>query len=60
LIGAKICKTCEEIAERVVKISDTKTPNAQNHEKYDKLFKLSKKIYDTLQQNNIYKDFYEL
>jgi xylulokinase len=60
LKGAKICKTCEEIAERVVKISDTKTPNAQNHEKYDKLFKLSKKIYDTLQQNNIYKDFYEL
>ncbi len=60
LKGARICKTCEEIAERVVKISDTKTPNPQNHEKYNKLFNLAKKIYDTLQQNNIYKDFYEL
>jgi xylulokinase len=60
LKGAKICKTCEEVAERVVKISDKKTPNAQNHEKYNKLFKLSNKLYDILQQNNIYQDFYDL
>lgn len=60
LKGAKICKTCEEVAERVVKISDMKTPNSQNHEKYNKLFELSNKLYNTLQQNNIYQDFYDL
>ena len=60
LKGTGIYKSFEEITDKVVKITDIKTPNPQNHEKYNKIFDLSKKIYETLQSNGIYKDFYEL
>jgi len=60
LKGAKIYKSFEEIAEKVVKISDIKAPDSQNHEKYNRIFVLSKKIYETLQNNGVYNDLYEL
>ncbi len=53
-------KNFEEIAERVVKTTEIIKPNAQNHEKYTKILKLSKKIYEKLQENNIYQELSEI
>ncbi|MFX0139585.1 MAG: xylulokinase [Candidatus Hodarchaeota archaeon] len=57
LKGTKIYETYEDITKKVVKISETKNPNNENHKKYSKIFNLSNKIYDIFQKNNLYKDF---
>ncbi len=60
LKATKIYKSYEEIAEKIVKITKTITPTPQNHEKYNKIFKLSQKIYELLEKNNIYQELCQL
>lgn len=60
LKGMKIYKSYDEIAEKVVRISDINAPNPENHEKYNKILKISKKIYEVFQKNNLYKEIYDL
>ena len=60
LKGTKIYKSYEEIAENLVKIRETLTPESANQEKYNKIFDLSVKIYEALHQNNIFRELNEL
>ncbi|MFX1297683.1 MAG: FGGY-family carbohydrate kinase, partial [Promethearchaeota archaeon] len=58
--ATKIYKSFEEITEKIVQIRETMIPNLQNHKIYNKIFKLSKKIYEKLQENNIYQELSNL
>ncbi|MHA1386174.1 MAG: FGGY-family carbohydrate kinase, partial [Candidatus Helarchaeota archaeon] len=59
LKGAKIYKTYDEIAKNIVQICETKDSNSVNHQKYNKIFKISKKIYNTFQKNNIFNEIFD-
>ncbi len=56
LKGMKIYKTYEEIADNMVKISDTLKPNHENQEKYLKIFNMSEKIYNTLEKEKLFQE----
>ncbi|MHA1379812.1 MAG: xylulokinase [Candidatus Helarchaeota archaeon] len=60
LKGSKIYKNYEEIANNIVNISEKKNYNKKNHQKYTNIFRISKKIYDTFQKNNIFNEISEL
>ncbi|NVM28242.1 MAG: xylulokinase [Candidatus Helarchaeota archaeon] len=60
LKGSKIFKSYEEIADNLVHINETLSPNPKNEQKYLKIFNVSKKIYDVLNNNNIYRELGEL
>jgi len=60
LKATNIYKSYEEIASKIVKIKETMTPNIKNHKTYNKVFNLSKKLYNVIQESGFYQELSEL
>lgn len=60
LKGANIYKTYQEVADNLLTISEKLPPNPKNEERYHKIFHLSKKIYEVLNQSNIFRELSDL
>ncbi|MBD3229679.1 MAG: xylulokinase [Candidatus Lokiarchaeota archaeon] len=55
-VGTGIYKDFNNAIENMIKIEEKLDPNKENHKKYNKLFKINKKIYNIMRENNVYTD----
>jgi len=59
-VGTGLFKSVPEAAEEMVRIAERYEPRPENKKRYDKLFKIHKKVYEALEKAGVYRDLAEL
>lgn len=59
-LGAGIYSNVEEAVDKMLKKKKVYEPNMENHERYNQYFKVFKKAYKALSDNNVYEDLVKL
>ncbi|MHA1695100.1 MAG: xylulokinase [Candidatus Helarchaeota archaeon] len=55
-VGSGVYKNFDDAIESMITIKEKLKPNAKNNEKYNKLFAINKRIFNIMNENEIYSD----